>query len=1347
MADYSIITGPTPSTLNIRTIYDNAIQGFSDGQNAILQYSDVKMEFFVGTARTSYLPYRTNTSYYFPWWGADSGNIAEGFVAYISGATYPQFPCIGRKIANAITDEGNVADGWLAFHPASTSNGDSTKKLSIKITPQNNKTITGYKLYYQDQYVESGSIGIATGQNATEHQYARLYGANTTPPANWSYDGSFNGYAKVFSYTKTLATSVTSNDFLYINIDDAQDNLAADGGTIKMELYTYVTPTPLTFVNNTLTVANDISATDLDLVSFQLPAGSIMYSFNVTSLLNANSITYTLGISGGAIVSTGTITSTGVTLLGGNNLTPGVDTTYILTLTSGSTNTYTIIGKMLGPGYTTIPYAPPIIHHDFNPAGTNKGSLGSIYNITSNPTIITDPIHVQKGMGAHYSGETGMLPSCIMDNGGTFTTSANGFFVSLWFKHNYDMTTTRYYSKKTKQQLLDAGYGAPSLLTSTTNTAYVRGIINSLFFSLSNIPSVDPTGSILFGYNDVNPGNNNKSNPLIWSSYNGNSNGVYSIQSANIGISDNATTTPATIGVFNGETDFHHLVIDYGSTDDTVKVYVDNVLMTSYLNTSYQFRNFTHGKITLQSAMLDTYLNDFRIYNYAATIDFISYLYKLGSNTNIVSLSNISIDNLIAAGASLSQLVNIGKPINDIINAGYTIDELINANVSASQLLAAGVPFSQLVNYAQWLDLSATSNIFNRTYVNNFIDLSGSLLIRNNGALTVGGDTSFNYVTLNGTKYVANDLVVTSNLFIGNDISINGNLSVGGDVSINNQFSGNFANNLIPTTAIENYPSGGSNVAISGNVRIAGDVSFNGTTVDLSTNTVLQVDDYITFNDGSIMARHDDLKSRMFDMSASSVITTDVSGVSQGQRILCSSDGKYVAINMGGATYQAGNYTQSSTGIDISQDYGATFTRKYLNNPTDGTTPLYRPYPCLSISLTGQFMICCSYGATGHNVSDNVIGFSNNYGATWSTAYLKDLIGTGTEVMYIRGVAISSDGATMIIDVFRSDNMHMYKTTSKSLSGFTLISNRGSAYFAENTLKLIQAGGVEYIVAQSLDNQDKGRLVIYYLSSGTNLHTSTINYGGNTDISIPFNAINCIITGPAGQISRVDCREDFVYNQPNITDISNNYSPATTRMSSVQSPLGKHILIGPFINSSYNSPNITDATRLRYSTNGGYTFKTVSGLVSNTFTAIKSVALSDRGHMYIVDDIGSGNLKYVAAKFELMRDVTFKSVVVNGQATVAGTITQTSDYRIKENVSNLNNNDTIDDLVPIQYNNILSGKHEFGLFAHELQSIYPELVEGEKDGAEYQRVDYNGLIGVLVKEVQDLKKRVAVIKK
>ena len=833
MADYSITTGPTPSTLNIRTIYDNAIQGFSDGQNAILQYSDVKMEFFVGTARTSYLPYRTNTSYYFPWWGADSGNIAEGFVANMGGATYPQFPCIGRKIANAITDEGNVADGWLAFHPASTSNGDSTKKLSIKITPQNNKTITGYKLYYQDQYVESGSIGIATGQNATEHQYARLYGANTTPPANWSYDGSFNGYAKVFSYTKTLATSVTSNDFLYINIDDAQDNLAADAGTIKMELYTYVpgqnAPTPLTFVNNTLTVANDISSTDTDIVSFLLPAGSIMYSFNVTSLLNANSITYSLDISGGANVSTGTITTTGFSLLGGNNLTPAINTTYILTLTSGSTNTYTIIGKMLGPGYTTIPYKNPVVLYTFDSNGINSGTGGSTYNAIINGTSVIDTTNkfigtgsVSIAGGSSWTGGVGSEVNSVEIGNGITNLSTSAFTISFWLKMGSGITAN--------PRLFHSFYGSSG--------QYVLWSNGSGHTSLSLFPP------------------NQSFNPTI-TTYANNS--------------------------------FHHFVITYSS--GVHKIYIDNsspnTISASLGGNFTRFRlggALGQGDPTIGPGNID----DFRFYNYAADATFVSYLYKLGSNTNIASLSSVPIDNLIAAGASVSQLVDTGKPINDIINAGYSIDALIKGgvsittlitsgvsidtllanNVTISQMVASGVPFSQLINYAQWLDLSATSNIFNRTYVNNFVDLSGSLLIRNNGALTVGGDVSMSGNLVMSTpatsKLIINDLSLNGRLFIGKDpvqgngnVSIQGNVNIGGDLAINNQFSGNFADGIIPTNAIIDYPSSGGDVTITGKVQTLGDVSFNGTTLQVGSSSTLKINGNIILSDQTVMNSYD----------------------------------------------------------------------------------------------------------------------------------------------------------------------------------------------------------------------------------------------------------------------------------------------------------------------------------------------------------------------------------------------------------------------------------------------------------------------------------------------------------
>jgi hypothetical protein len=78
-----------------------------------------------------------------------------------------------------------------------------------------------------------------------------------------------------------------------------------------------------------------------------------------------------------------------------------------------------------------------------------------------------------------------------------------------------------------------------------------------------------------------------------------------------------------------------------------------------------------------------------------------------------------------------------------------------------------------------------------------------------------------------------------------------------------------------------------------------------------------------------------------------------------------------------------------------------------------------------------------------------------------------------------------------------------------------------------------------------------------------------------------------------------------------------------------------------------------------------------------------------------------------------------------------------SDYRIKENIRPITR--TIDELRPISYFNRLSSKEDMGFIAHELQEHLPFLVNGEKDGEDYQSVNYLGLIGLLVKEFQELK--------
>ena len=92
---------------------------------------------------------------------------------------------------------------------------------------------------------------------------------------------------------------------------------------------------------------------------------------------------------------------------------------------------------------------------------------------------------------------------------------------------------------------------------------------------------------------------------------------------------------------------------------------------------------------------------------------------------------------------------------------------------------------------------------------------------------------------------------------------------------------------------------------------------------------------------------------------------------------------------------------------------------------------------------------------------------------------------------------------------------------------------------------------------------------------------------------------------------------------------------------------------------------------------------------------------------------------------------------------LAPSFTTTSDYRIKEDVKPLDLNVfSIDNLRPVSYKFIDKNNINIGLIAHELQEDFPFLVEGSKDGERIQTVNYIGLIAVLIKEVQELKKQI-----
>ena len=89
----------------------------------------------------------------------------------------------------------------------------------------------------------------------------------------------------------------------------------------------------------------------------------------------------------------------------------------------------------------------------------------------------------------------------------------------------------------------------------------------------------------------------------------------------------------------------------------------------------------------------------------------------------------------------------------------------------------------------------------------------------------------------------------------------------------------------------------------------------------------------------------------------------------------------------------------------------------------------------------------------------------------------------------------------------------------------------------------------------------------------------------------------------------------------------------------------------------------------------------------------------------------------------------------------ANTFNAYSDIRLKKDVKLLDETQGVDNIRVVRYNNKSDNSSHFGVIAHELAEIYPELVSGEaSDEKTMQSVSYVELIPICINEIQRLKK-------
>ena len=99
------------------------------------------------------------------------------------------------------------------------------------------------------------------------------------------------------------------------------------------------------------------------------------------------------------------------------------------------------------------------------------------------------------------------------------------------------------------------------------------------------------------------------------------------------------------------------------------------------------------------------------------------------------------------------------------------------------------------------------------------------------------------------------------------------------------------------------------------------------------------------------------------------------------------------------------------------------------------------------------------------------------------------------------------------------------------------------------------------------------------------------------------------------------------------------------------------------------------------------------------------------------------------------------NINITGDATLSGTVNAqnfntTSDARLKENVATIENSvDIITSIRGVTFDWISSGESSVGVIAQEVEAVVPEIVSN----GDTKQVNYNGLIGVLIEAVKELK--------
>ena len=379
-----------------------------------------------------------------------------------------------------------------------------------------------------------------------------------------------------------------------------------------------------------------------------------------------------------------------------------------------------------------------------------------------------------------------------------------------------------------------------------------------------------------------------------------------------------------------------------------------------------------------------------------------------------------------------------------------------------------------------------------------------------------------------------------------------------------------------------------------------------------------------------------------------------------------------------------------------------------------------------SNSTTGALVVSGGAGIGGNvviagSINVNATTPSIIGGVTLNTANLSGVVTCGNIIATntsstINGIGISN-GSITGPTTFTVNGVSIFNQTMSSIKGITTLTNIRSSIGGVNFINgLIDAAagvGISYIGAATFNTSG---------SSAAISNISTLELGGTITSTSTSNTINNVgINAGTITASTTNTINGIIINSGVITASTTN------------------TINGININSG-----VINATRLGIATTASATYPVdINGTARVSQLYISQSSISTNGADLFLNT-GSANTIH-------FRPNGSGSSTNQGTYTAAGQMTAvtfnaSSDYRIKSNVQPIPDEYTIDNLRPVHYDMSGGQGHDMGFIAHEVQDIFPFLVSGVKDGENFQSMNYNGFIALLVKELQDVKKENNILK-